>query len=533
MKYLVAEENLALVRAIGTPRTVLDVGCGIGLNGAVARRAGAHVTGIETDERAAAAARERLDEVLALDITDDAAVRAALGLPADDPTLQVASGSGPRSAAEAPTRRSAGAGWMEARAPRPGPRSAAPAPTPGRRFDLILFADVLEHVADPIAVLRRLLGYLAEDGHVVVSLPNVAAWTVRLGLLAGRFDYRPSGILDDSHLRFFTRDSARRLLEGAGLEVLRIGQNPMLVRAAKDLVVSAYGLRQAAESPETFSPTALADSLPYKLYRGVVRPAEDVLAERAPGLLAFQNVLVCRKPPAPRKLSLTVGMLTMDEEESIAKMIGEIREVAPDAQIVCVDSSKDRTPEIAKSLGARVLRQIPARGHGPAMERLMKTAAQTSDLLIYLDCDFTYPTKMIPVVRALVEQEGHDVVNCARTRTKPEAMPLPNFLANRAFAALAHAMHGIPTCDVHSGMRAYRTSVIRAFDFDGEGDALPIDTLLFPAKCGYRVVEIPIDYNERVGTSKLRKLAGTAWTFIRLARALPVGTRGGARFEAR
>ncbi len=461
MKYLVAEENLALVRAIGTPRTVLDVGCGIGLNGAVAKRAGARVTGIETDERAAAAARERLDEVLAVDITDDAAVRAALGLPAA-----------------------------------------------GRRFDLILFADVLEHVADPIAVLRRLLGYLAEDGHVVVSLPNVAAWTVRLGLLAGRFDYRPSGILDDSHLRFFTRDSARRLLEEAGLEVLRIGQNPMIVRAAKDLVVSAYGLREAAGSPETFSPTALADSLPYKLYRGVVRPAEDALAERAPGLLAFQNVLVCRKPPAPRKLSLTVGMLTMDEEESIAKMIGEIREVAPDARIVCVDSSKDRTPEIAKSLGARVFRQIPARGHGPAMERLMKTAAQTSDLLIYLDCDFTYPTKMIPVVRALVEQEGHDVVNCARTRTKPEAMPLPNFLANRAFAALAHVMHGIPTCDVHSGMRAYRTSVIRAFDFDGEGDALPIDTLLFPAKCGYRVVEIPIDYNERVGTSKLRKLAG-------------------------
>jgi len=84
---------------------------------------------------------------------------------------------------------------------------------------------------------------------------------------------------------------------------------------------------------------------------------------------------------------------------------------------------------------------------------------------------------------------------------------------------------------VHSGMRAYRSAAIRGFDFDGEGDALPIDTLLYPAKCGYRVVEIPIDYDERVGTSKLRKLAGTVWTFIRLARALPVGTRRGARFE--
>src|SRR5205085_5628503 len=98
---------------------------------------------------------------------------------------------------------------------------------------------------------------------------------------------------------------------------------------------------------------------------------------------------------------------------------------------------------------------------------------------------------------------------------------------------MAHAMHGIPTVDVHSGMRGYRSGAIRAFDFDGEGDALPIDTLLFPAKCGYRVVEIPIDYNERVGFSKLRKLAGTAWTMIRLARALPVGKRGAPGFTVR
>ncbi len=129
----------------------------------------------------------------------------------------------------------------------------------------------------------------------------------------------------------------------------------------------------------------------------------------------------------------------------------------------------------------------------------MYTAAQESDMLIYLDCDFTYPADMIPVVRRIIEEEGVDVVNCARTRTRPAAMPVPNFLANRAFAAMAHAMHGVPTCDVHSGMRGYRSGAIRAFDFDGEGDAVPIDTLLWPAKCGYHVVELPIDYNERVG----------------------------------
>jgi glycosyltransferase involved in cell wall biosynthesis len=260
---------------------------------------------------------------------------------------------------------------------------------------------------------------------------------------------------------------------------------------------------------------------------------EDVVANRAPGLFAFQNVVVARKPPRPRKLSLTVGMLTMNEEESVEAMIAEIRRFAPDARILCVDSSTDRTPAIAERLGARVLRQIPPRGHGPAMELLMYTAAAQSDALVYLDCDFTYPAETIPVLRRILEEEAVDVINCARTRARPPAMPLPNYAANRAFAAMAHAMHGVPTCDVHSGMRAYRSSVIRAFDFDGEGDALPIDTLLFPAKSGYRVVEMPISYNERVGASKLRKLAGTVWTFVRLARALPVGRRGEGRFELR
>jgi 2-polyprenyl-3-methyl-5-hydroxy-6-metoxy-1,4-benzoquinol methylase len=479
-KYRVEEVNRALVSLVGRPRTVLDVGCGVGLNGAAMKRTGARVTGVEIVPRSIERARAVLDEVVSCDITSDDAVREALG---------------------------------------------------GRRFDLVVFADVLEHTVDPRSVIERFLPYLEDDGQVLVSLPNVAAWTVRLGLLAGRFDYQPSGILDDSHLRFFTRRSAARLCESAGLEVLSLEQNPMLVRAAKDLILKT--MVSAGDAP-----TGLSESWSYKAYQAFVRPLEDLVANRAPGLFAFQNVILARKPPvtkAPRrKMSVTIGMLTMDEEESIEKMIGEIRCVAPDAKLLCVDSStKDRTPEIARRLGARVLRQVPPRGHGPAMELLMYTAAKESDMLIYLDCDFTYPVDMIPTVRRLIEDEGIDVVNCARTRTRPAAMPLPNFLANRTFAALASILHGVPTCDVHSGMRGYRSGAIRAFDFDGEGDAVPIDTLLWPAKRGYHVVELPIEYNERVGQSKLRKLAGTVWTMIRLVRSLPVGRRGGERFEVR
>jgi len=224
-------------------------------------------------------------------------------------------------------------------------------------------------------------------------------------------------------------------------------------------------------------------------------------------------------------------MLTMDEEPSIARMIDEIRAAAPDARILCVDSSvRDRTPEIAAEKGARVLRQLPPRGHGPAMELLLYEAAAESDALVYLDCDFTYPPAVIPALRRILES-GADVVNAARTRTRPAAMPLANYVANRTFVYAARALEGVPVADLHSGMRGYRSSAIRGFDFDGEGDAIPIDTLLWPARSGYRVVEVPIAYQERIGLSKLRRLTGTVWTFIRLARTLGVGERRGDTYE--
>ena len=74
----------------------------------------------------------------------------------------------------------------------------------GAEFDYILFADVLEHLRDPEAVLKRALTCLKVGGAVIVSVPNVANLVMRLSLLCGRFDYAERGILDRTHLRFFT-----------------------------------------------------------------------------------------------------------------------------------------------------------------------------------------------------------------------------------------------------------------------------------------------------------------------------------------
>jgi SAM-dependent methyltransferase len=86
----------------------------------------------------------------------------------------------------------------------------------GERFDAILFADVLEHLRDPAALLRRVRQFVAEGGVVIASVPNIAHASVRLALLSGSFRYREEGLLDVGHLRFFTREGIQDLFESSG-----------------------------------------------------------------------------------------------------------------------------------------------------------------------------------------------------------------------------------------------------------------------------------------------------------------------------
>jgi methionine biosynthesis protein MetW len=90
------------------------------------------------------------------------------------------------------------------------------------RFDVIVFADVLEHVADPGDFLQLAHRALLPGGRVIASVPNVAHWSVRVDLLRGRFDYQPLGIRDATHLRWFTAETIRLLFESSGLRVISV-----------------------------------------------------------------------------------------------------------------------------------------------------------------------------------------------------------------------------------------------------------------------------------------------------------------------
>ncbi len=105
-------------------------------------------------------------------------------------------------------------------------------------YPVIVAADVLEHVAEPAQLLSTLASMLTGDGRIFVSVPNFAHWYPRLRVAAGRFDYDQRGILDRTHLRFFTRRSMERMVRATGLRIVE-----------RDVVGTPLNLFTGADEP--------------------------------------------------------------------------------------------------------------------------------------------------------------------------------------------------------------------------------------------------------------------------------------------
>jgi glycosyltransferase involved in cell wall biosynthesis len=212
--------------------------------------------------------------------------------------------------------------------------------------------------------------------------------------------------------------------------------------------------------------------------------------------------------------TLTVAMITRNEAKAIGKVIADIRRVVPEAEILVVDSSTDRTAEIAGELGARVIKQFPPQGYGPAMDTALRSGS--GQVVVTLDCDDTYPAERIPELARLVLDEGYDVVDGSRLKSKPPAMPWLNYFANYGFALMASMLFGNRLTDLHSGMRAYRKSLIDSLQYQPRGAALPVELLLRPLKMGKRLKVVFIDYRERIGQTTMRPLESAWWTLRRI-----------------
>lgn len=151
------------------PGRALDCGCGAGDNARLLRAAGWQVTGVTRDSAELAAAAVECEQVELADLAD-------------------------------------------------GLRFAADA-----SYDLVVLSHILEHLVEPAGLLAEAQRVLAPGGRIAVALPNIAHYRERAKHLLGRFDYTETGVMDVTHLRFFTIRTARELLEQHGLRILATG----------------------------------------------------------------------------------------------------------------------------------------------------------------------------------------------------------------------------------------------------------------------------------------------------------------------
>jgi len=203
---------------------------------------------------------------------------------------------------------------------------------------------------------------------------------------------------------------------------------------------------------------------------------------------------------------VSVVMGTRNEEEAVEKVITDIKKSTTNlAEIIVVDGSSDRTPEIAEQLGARVIRQKP-QGYGIAVKSALLAASK--DVIITVDCDDTYPAEQIPEFLQYIN-EGYDVVSGSRLILENENMTRFNRFGNSLFAKITSILYGIRVTDVTTGMRAYRRELIHNIDWT-ENVGLSAELLFRPAAQHYKIIEIPINYRPRVGETKLNPITGGA-----------------------
>jgi len=210
--------------------------------------------------------------------------------------------------------------------------------------------------------------------------------------------------------------------------------------------------------------------------------------------------------PAYTFEDLSVVMGTYNEEAAIGAVLDDVERVTGGrAEVVCVDGSSDRTPEIARERGARVIEQEP-QGYGVAVERALRAASRP--VIATTDCDDTYPMERLPDFLDRIN-DGYDVVSGDRLSRGATEMPGLNRLGNHAFALLGSLLVGRRVRDTTTGMRAYRREVIASIEWT-ENTGLSAELLLRPIARGYDVTEIGIEYDDRLGETTLDPLAGGA-----------------------
>jgi len=278
-----ASSHGMMLEMIGSDKRVLEFGCASGYMSRWLVAAGCRVTGVEVDPAMAAEAREVCDEVVVADLD---------------------------------TRRLVDL-------------------LPGSAFDVAIYGDVLEHVRDPRRVLDETRSLLADGGSVVMSIPNIAHGNVRLALLRGSFDYQELGLLDNTHLRFFTLKTVRELCLRAGYRIERLERTKAALFGATDTMPKL--------DPREFDPSVIAEiqrDPEHDTFQFIIRALPLSDEQRLDNLVALLSETSIKLESA----SARVKML-----ETETARLRERAELQEEQEFLLIDRSKELDRETAES----------------------------------------------------------------------------------------------------------------------------------------------------------------------------------------
>ena len=195
----------------------------------------------------------------------------------------------------------------------------------------------------------------------------------------------------------------------------------------------------------------------------------------------------------------TVGVIlpALDEEAAVGEVVRQVPRSLVDEVIVVDNGSSDRTAEVACLAGARVVHQ-PQRGYGAACRAGVEASA--SDVLVFLDADGSFDATEIPALVAPLCSGQADLVLGSRSlgQVAPGAMPPHQRLGNDLVAMLLRAFFGLQVSDL-GPFRAIRRSDLLVLSMSELTYGWPTEMMVKAARLGYRVVEVPVSYRQRLG----------------------------------
>jgi glycosyltransferase involved in cell wall biosynthesis len=204
-----------------------------------------------------------------------------------------------------------------------------------------------------------------------------------------------------------------------------------------------------------------------------------------------------------------------NEEKAVGRVINQIKEVINKnnikAEIIVSDSSKDNSADIAKRLGARVIKHNK-KGYGIAL--IEGLSAAQGQYLFFADCDGTYDFRELPKFIKYLE-EGYDFVIGNRKKIENGAMPfLHRYFGNPALSCSLRLFFNANIKDAHCGMRALTKEAFEKMELRTTGMEFASEMIIKAIKQNLRIKQVPINYHRRIGKSKLSSFSD-GWRHLR------------------